>query len=70
MRRLNDTVGRDDEHVLADPFDEFPVGDDVRATGVERLAAHGVARGGAREQLDHVALVDRRGPVERPTPAR
>ena len=59
VRRLKRIVGRPSSMWSRDPLDQLAVGDHLRAADVERLAADLVAGGGAGQQLDHVALVDR-----------
>ena len=69
VRRLKLIVGRGEQQVIADPVDQLAVGHRVGSSEVERLAAHLVAGGRAREHLDHVAFVDRARDVRCATPA-
>ena len=54
------------QHVVADPVDQLAVGDGVGTTDIQRLAAHRVADGRPRQQLEHVPFVDRAGDVRPP----
>ncbi len=52
--------------MVADLLDQLAVADDVRPRDVERAAGRARDGRGARERLDHVALVDRLGAIRAP----